>query len=59
MSSNERSKVHLKWLLHDPVARLVSIEDALERGDTGTAFTLSRDLEPDLRAAISEHGAAA
>jgi hypothetical protein len=45
-------------LLRDAVARVVFIEEAIEEGDTGMAFTVARDLELDLRSVISEHHAA-
>ena len=45
-------------LLRDAVARVVFIEEAIEEGDTGMAFTVARDLELDLRSVISEYHAA-
>jgi hypothetical protein len=46
-------------LLQDAAARVVYIEEALQDGDTGTAFTVARDLELDLRSAIADYEVAA
>jgi hypothetical protein len=51
--------LELMRVLRDAVARAVFIEEAIEEGDTGMAFTFARDLELDLRSVISEHDAAA
>jgi hypothetical protein len=39
--------------LRDATARLVAIQDAIEDGDTGYAWTLAHDLEPDLAFVVS------
>jgi len=40
-------------ILNDAAARVIVIEEALEDGDTSMAYTVARDLELDLRAAVS------
>jgi hypothetical protein len=46
-------------LLRGAAARVVVIEECLEDGDTGMAFTVARDLELDLRAVIHEYAGTA
>lgn len=46
-------------LLRDVAARVVFIEEALQDGDAGMAFTVARDLELDLRSAIADYEVAA
>jgi hypothetical protein len=46
-------------LLRNAVARVVFIEEAIEEGDSGIVLAAARDLELDVRAAISEYEAAA
>jgi hypothetical protein len=52
-------RLELGRLLRNAVARVVFIEDAIEEGDAGMALAVARDLELDLRAAISEYEVAA
>jgi hypothetical protein len=56
---NSGSMSQIIQLLEDATARIICIEQALEDGDTSMAYTLARDLEPDLRSAISVYGEAA
>jgi hypothetical protein len=39
--------------LRDATARLVTIQEALEDGDTSSAMVLAQDLELDLAAVVS------
>jgi hypothetical protein len=54
--SGHSQRPELVQLLRDAVARVVFIEDAIEEGDTGMAFSVARDIELDLRAAVSHLG---
>jgi hypothetical protein len=50
--------LELARLPRNAVARVIFIEEAIEEGDAGMAFTVARDLELDLRSVISEYDAA-
>jgi hypothetical protein len=46
--------LELMRVLRDAVARAVFIEEAIEEGDTGIAWSVARDLEIDFRTAVAE-----
>jgi hypothetical protein len=58
-SRNKHSMARIIWLLRDAAARVIVIEEALEDGDSGTAYTVATDLELDLRSVIAEYEVAA
>jgi hypothetical protein len=58
-SRNKHSMARMIWLLQDAAARVIFIEEALEAGDTVTAFAVAHDLELDLRSAIADYEVAA
>ena len=57
--SGHSEVLELVRVLRDAVTRAVFIEEAIEEGDAGMALAVARDLELDLRAAISEYEVAA
>ena len=44
----------MRVLRRNAVARAVFIEEAIEEGDTAIAWSVARDLEIDLRAAVAD-----
>ena len=46
--------LELMHVLRDPIARVFFLEEAIEKGASGIAWSVARDLKIDLRAAVAE-----